>query len=46
MGLQSGYAFPTVMTAIRVGVRSRSPRDWSGLAASDSGGFRAGDWWG
>jgi hypothetical protein len=46
MGLRSGCFSPTVMTAIRVGVRSRSPRVWSDLVASDSGGFRAGDWWG
>ncbi len=44
MGLWSGYFSPTVMTAIHAGVRSRSPRDWSDLVASGSGGFRAGDW--
>jgi hypothetical protein len=46
LGLWSGCLSPSVMTAIHVGVRSRSPRDWSDSVASDSGRFLAGDWWG
>ena len=42
-GARAGVFPSTVMTAIHVGVRSRSPRGWSDVGASDRGGFRAGD---
>jgi hypothetical protein len=46
LGALHWYLVSTEMTAICVGVLSRSPRDWSDLVAAGSGGFRAGGWLG